>query len=553
MPKFYFKKIYLNTKEFVRESLAYRRVHSFFKSRVIKNNLRRQLESKNIIPNKNLHKKIFIPLIETSHYQFFQVALIAKALMLRGAEIKILVCDESLPACEIKSSRNLKKDPCLNCRANRKQTLPEFGIETINFSEVLDVSTLEDIKNLAENLSRNYPKQFFYYEHEIIRLVNDSVTRYYYGNVPDEPSLELDQIREKYLITLLMGFEAARKIYQSWNPDVIFGNMEVYCDWAPYYQYFKSKNVEAYTISMSQFNYKTLLMNQNDLFKSNERYITWLKNNDNKRLSLEQKDEIEDFISKRFKGDNDVFRQYSFFDNTKNKDDIVKLLDIQKSKQNIFLFSNVYWDVGMSEFGELYEGVIDWVISSIRILKENKNLHLYIKPHPSEAFDVKSSKGVIDAIYDEFVTLPSNVTIIYPEMKILTYDLFEFIDLGVVYNGTLGLEMLFEDIPVIACGKTPYGNINLVSQPKTQEEYKKLLLNEEKLCIPDKENLLAFAYFYFIKTLIPWDYTETAYGNDNFNSFQMKTIKEILPNENYYLDHICKTILYSDKENIDSW
>ena len=62
-------------------------------------------------------------------------------------------------------------------------------------------------------------------------------------------------------------------------------------------------------------------------------------------------------------------------------------------------------------------------------------------------------------------------------MKILTYDLFEFIDVGLVFNGTLGLEMILNDIPVIACGKTPYSNLDLVSEPLDAEEYKQLLLN----------------------------------------------------------------------------
>ena len=206
----------------------------------------------------------------------------------------------------------------------------------------------------------------------------------------------------------------------------------------------------------------------------------------------------------------------------------------------------------MSEFGELYTGVLDWVISSIYLIKDSPDTHLYIKPHPSEVFDIKSAKGVLDFIYAEFDELPSNVTIIFPEMQILTYDLFKYIDVGVVYNGTLGLEMLFKNIPVIACGKTPYGGIDLVSEPKSIEEYRELLLYTADLHKPSREEILMFSYFYFIKTLIPWSFTESVY-DDNFKGFKMNNIEKIMPNEDYHLDHICSSILNADKKNMDSW
>ena len=50
----------------------------------------------------NLNKKrILINLIELNHYQFYRVLFLAEALRLRGADIKVLVCDSTLQGCEI--------------------------------------------------------------------------------------------------------------------------------------------------------------------------------------------------------------------------------------------------------------------------------------------------------------------------------------------------------------------------------------------------------------------------------------------------------------------
>lgn len=52
------------------------------------------------------HCRVLLPLIETSHYQYTQLILLAKALETRGAQIRVLICGQCLDGCEIKSVRN---------------------------------------------------------------------------------------------------------------------------------------------------------------------------------------------------------------------------------------------------------------------------------------------------------------------------------------------------------------------------------------------------------------------------------------------------------------
>ena len=537
------------TRVYIKNSYFYRKISfRLYEAIIVKNKVRKNLSVPDLLieSKEYIGKKVLVPLIETSHYQIYQVLLIAKALQLRGADVRVLICDETLPGCEIKSIRNTKVDPCLNCKMNTRYIIPEFKLNTIHLSSCVPKKKIEDLKTIAKTIVADFPEYYEYSGINIIRTVNDSVTRYFYGGVPLSPSTELDQVRLRYVTSILIGFEAAKSIEKSWMPDVIFGNMEVYVEWAPYHQYFYSKGKQSSTISLSQYNYKTLVLNANDLYRSNKRYLDWMESNANRPLTEHQEDEIQRFITKRFKGDSDVFRDYGFFDEGN------ELIKIDSNKRNIFLFSNIFWDVGMSEFGDLYPDVITWVLSSIELIKNYPNCHLYVKPHPGESFDVASVKGVADFINEKFPKLPPNITIIFPEMKILTYDLFEHIDVGVVYNGTLGLEMLFAEIPVVSCGKTPYGGINLVSEPDTEESYLNLLLGKESIVSPSKSQVSQFAYFYFIKTLIPWNFTKTAYG-DIFSGFNMQNTIEIMPNSDCHLDHICKSIIESEKTIIENW
>ena len=88
------------------------------------------------VSDQHSQKLVILPLIETSHYKYLQHLIIAKALEIRGAEIIVLVCGESLTNCEIKSSTNTDKDPCWRCRFGVQNYLPLFGFKTISFSQI---------------------------------------------------------------------------------------------------------------------------------------------------------------------------------------------------------------------------------------------------------------------------------------------------------------------------------------------------------------------------------------------------------------------------------
>ena len=113
----------------------------------IKEKYKRPLAIKGqLIELKKTDKRILIPLIETNHYQMIQILTVAKALQIRGAQIKVLVCDGALLGCEIKNVNNEHlKNPCFKCKFNIKYIVQLFGLEVIHFNDYL---TDEVIKKL---------------------------------------------------------------------------------------------------------------------------------------------------------------------------------------------------------------------------------------------------------------------------------------------------------------------------------------------------------------------------------------------------------------------
>lgn len=548
-------KSYSNSiKQLISNTWVYRYIYLFYKFYSGKRRLlNKQLcfENKKNIPfNTFRKKKIFIPLIETSHYQFYQILGLAKALELRGAEIKLLLCNSFLEGCELKSIRSFKTDPCLNCRFNKNHIVPIFNLNTVYLSEFITSEERSIIKNIACGIADNYPNSYIYKGIDIIPVVDDSVIRYYYGATPLSDSSEVKKIRAQHIETILINLDVAYRIYESWKPDIVMGNMNVYTTWDPYFSILEKYGIKYSIISMSTFDYNSIVLNRIDIYKNTQRFDKWITTRSAPMLVEEEKKQLYNFLDKRFSGNSQIFLDNKLFD---EKGNIKDLLKIDTSKRNIFIFTNIYWDVGLSETGNLYKGVIPWVLDTIQMLKDVEGCHLYIKTHPAEVFDsTPSLKGVIQFIRERFPVLPSNITIIPPEFKIKTYTLFPYIDLGVVYNGTLGLEMLLKGIPVVITGLAPYGYLRSTSCPDTIECYREQLSNPAKNIVPDINEVELFAYFYFIKALLPWTLTSTAFAND-FSSFTFSSLDDIIPGKDIYLDHLCNSILNEGDFVVENW
>ena len=61
-----------------------------------------------------------------------------------------------------------------------------------------------------------------------------------------------------------------------------------------------------------------------------------------------------------------------------------------------------------------------------------------------------------------------------------------------------------------------------------------------------------FAYFYFIKIMIPWRLTKQAYA-DKFDGFNIDSLKDLEPGRDPYLDHLCNCFLDPENTVVEGW
>ncbi len=510
-------------------------------------------ENKNFQPKANpKKKKIFIPLVETAHPQIYHLLILAKSLVLRGHEVKVLICDGYLRGCEIKSYINKEiKNPCWVCKNNIVNILPLFGLDYILYSDYIKSKEKKKIIGLEKKFTLNLNNKIKYKYFDLTRVVNESLIRYYYGN---KFFGNFKKIRSDHINTSLISIIFAEKILQNWNPDIILNNMPVYSAWEPFFAYFKKKKKRLVTISLTPLNKHAIFFNLFELLLSDKRFNDYLKKRKNKKLNEDERKKLKKFIKNRVEATDDHIKKNRIIENNnKETQNIFKFLKNNNHKKNIFMFTNVYWDIGLLSQAGIYDDVVTWTLDTIKQLGNNDNINLFIKTHPGEINKTSGSLTTLEQIIkNKIKKIPNNVFFIKPELRVNVYSLVKYIDLSVIFTGTLGLEMMLLNVPVINVGKVPYDSLKLSINPKDKKDYYNELKKRKNINSSFRKDFLdLYSYFYFIKTTIPWNLTEYAYGH-RFTGFNFESVKSLHPNNNKSLDHICECII-SDKKSPEFW
>ena len=487
-----------------------------------------QLDDSNIKFSQPKKKTIIFTLIETAHPVNFFLMLFAKILKIRGYNVLILVCDQFLGACEIKSIRR-SKDPCYECKFNQKKIYPFFKIPIIKLSDFNNKNLTIKINNTVRrykknNYSFNKFDEFYY----LNKVIKDSVLRHFFGDVyQDNQKEKILKISIDHCKTAVYMHELSKIIDKKYMPSSVVSLMTSYSSWHSFFLYFKKRN----KFRQIGFDKKICLFDNFKFFPSVKLFRSFLSLFKRKQLNQKENLEISNFLKKRFGSYYMNSTNSIYLENKKESKQIEKYLNIKKNKINIFIFPNVFWDVGLSDRGGIFNSVLEWLFYTIDLLKNNSKYHIYIKPHPNEFVGMESLMGIKKIIQNKYGNSISNLTFIDRSLKVSTYELKSFIDLALVFNGTLNLEFMLLNVPVISTGITSTKGIGFTKELKSKREYKKVLIdknyNFSEFLVRDRKKLMIFVYFWFIKKDLIWNkknyYTHSI---NRFRGFNFKSLND---------------------------
>lgn len=479
---------------------------------------------------------------------FFESSLAAK-LNFMGADTKVLIddgvlkCYDTASCTDVISDHDLKLRGCFAKRFLNKSPLYE------PYSAFVTKADLSQTHLLAKKMINE--DRYIYLEIDLRPFIESSMVRFFksaLGFLKDEP--DYGQVLKVCTENAINSCLVASKVDNKLNPDIIVTSHGIYSTWGPFYEYYRRRGKRVITYGFSCFKNNGVIFSQKGLVanRCDDGFFEAYQNKID--LSLANK-AVKEFFYKRFKGE---AADLKVFGNYTENDKLLKELRIRTDKNQVFaMFPNVLWDNSLTGADSIFQSQVEWLLETVTFFSKENDKLLILRAHPAEASWMKPRVNVRDIVENKFGTSVENIKniiFISPDTPIRSYSLFPMIKAGIVYNGTIGLEMLYKRIPSIIAGKAPYSNAGFTVSLENKADYfdafnkvSEIQQYQEK----HRELLIKYLFYYFYLNEIPLSFLDE---HKLCTPKRNVDPRSILKDKN--LEHIAATIL-EQKDFFQSW
>ena len=462
----------------------------------------------NIKHNNNSSKKkiLIAPIVNADQTLICLHSLLGVSLSLKDCEVNYLICDAVLPACTnainfvINEDEFIEHGPKKVCNSCYDCNHTLFNQIDKNYLKLSNFLTKEDFKN-AEELSLSLSKE------EIMNYTQDNInigehclagTLRFYGIGDINIKKNSTKVLRKYFTSALLVKKSFEKILDKNQYDAVVVDHGLYIPQGIITEVSNNRKIPTKVIWQGYKENSLLISDTITYHKSliNEKKENWI----NYDFNSEKKIKIMNYLKERNTGLTDWF---SFNKNPDmNWEKFKKDNNIEK-KLIITLMTNVIWDAQLKFDQNIFKDQMEWINTTIDFFKGKKNINLIIRVHPAEIRgDVPSDQRIEDEIKKTFLTIPDNIKLIKPENKFSSYKLGIESNAILVYATKLSFELPCYGKNVVVCGEAFGKNKDFTHDPKSKEEYIKILNNLPfKDDLEDKKIELAqrYAYHFFFR------------------------------------------------------
>jgi hypothetical protein len=299
---------------------------------------------------------------------------------------------------------------------------------------------------------------------------------------------------------------AAYRIYcETYGKDA---NMEfVAC--SPGYENYYSNLGEAFSNTAAVLNITAHPTTRAPFLPIKERFEAWLANQDHQAIL--QDSQVHSWI----KADRAGVSQTR----VTAAANIVRRVESHRAKGGkvICVFGKIVYDLSVPYTGgPAHRDMADWINHTVAAAKNAPNTLVLIKPHPHELrYEIA---GRPDQYFLDMIKQPIPPNVILLEHRWFNMrDVIEMIDLGILWNGTTGLELGAAGIPVVVCDDWairdyPVGHFT----PRNREHYEEIIRNPSNVKMPDTHRLLCAALLKYMSTdevMRPYQYARRGVTN----------------------------------------
>lgn len=461
--------------------------------------------------------------------------VIAKYLAKRGMQVIILFDDRQLHHCDRLTNLEDRELKCRTCSLISNIMLfrsLNSGIQFVKYSDLLKV-------NSDLNKSLTYQADTNDINASLVRFIHD-------GTNPVNPTtLKFKKLTQD---NALISYTISKQAHLKFKPDAVMSLHTIYSSWAPFTEYFKSKNTPVINYSKGQTSNTSYFFNYYRNRRVRDLSHGWLKF-EKRNLNKVERKRVETFFAARFAEKTDFYKLLK-----KDLISPIRLPDSFNPANTFVVFPNVMWDNSVVGADTVFKDNLEWLLKTVEFFLNNSIYKLIIRAHPAENRYMMPANTTHEILLNEFpyIEQSANIYFIDSDSNISSYELFNHVKAGILYNGTIGLEMIYKKIPVIFGGSPIYGDQIQINYPKNLNQYHDFLVNPNLAVDFTKfsfEKFMNFLHYYFFDSEI-----EIPFMNKSiWRTIDTNKANEALAHGNPILDHIFNCILSKGEIDFSEW
>lgn len=498
------------------------------------------------------HTRVVLNLVWCEYLDgLFLASILALKLRDMGCEVYILIDDgilrhyDTVPIGSVYS----RKDEVFRAKfvLSLLKELPMYLV----YSSLVSKKETETIGMVADDMIAR--SNYLFKGVDLRPFVESTLVRFF-GSAPlvieNEPLYYryLKMFTENAAISALTASRAKEKL----TPDILVTQHGIYTTWGSFYELFKRDGIRSITYDLDGYHDNAVLFSKTGLVndRNDDGFFDCLKTRQLPNVGKYRTHVEKIFEKRRMNLSPD---QTLFGIRPDSTDDLSFVEDshVNKRKKVYSMFPNVMWDGSITGADSIFGSPLEWVLETINYFEGQSDKLLVIRSHPSESTLMKTRKTLremIEEVTRRKIGSFKNVLFIDSSSKLSSYKLFPLIDAGLVYNGTLGLELMYAEIPVLIAGRAPYSGKGFTFDLRDKSEYFRHFDKLAEISELQKRNrnlLLLFAYQYFELNGIPLPFLRL----DKKHAPRI-AISALLGDKN--LNHIALTIL-DQKTYFQEW
>lgn len=448
-------------------------------------------------------------------------SILAQALRLRGADVRLLTCGGGLPMCEVGWSRRDAPYPCDRCGYHTDRVAHESGMTTYRLADGLPWG--DDGRRAP--LSAGDPPP------EVIGEIVRSSAMFVKSADPERTPQGRNAVGE-FAISHQGIERAAEKVLDDFQPDVVLVNNGLFAAEAVVRRLAEQRGarVPSYDAGPRP---NTLVFSQAEPVSGYDMGKAWGKIRERK-LGPEQESRLDALMKERR-----VVHERGHEPEATDAASVRELLRISPEHYVFALFSNVTWDTASSGRERGFDSLIDWVVACVRQVEHLRNTTLVLRAHPGE-LAIGTSEPMADLVKKRIPRLPANVRVVAPDERLSSYALLDIADGVLAYTTTVGLEASQQGLPVIVAADAHYRSRGFTVDVDDETELAgRLRERPPRLSSEQHELARRYAYMYFFRLMIPFP----AVSFEDRPLAVPTSAEALMPGRDPYLDFICDHIL----------